>query len=338
VLDDPGCLRALCAAVAGADRLVLLGDLVELRDRPLREALAGARPALEAIAAARPGDGELVVLAGNHDHRLIAPWLERRSRERPIGSAATVEVGATDPLAQVTAALGGAAVSYPGVALRDDVWATHGHYTDRHTTVPILERVSAGVIARIAREAAAGPATTEDHEAVLAPLYAWIDALVEHGRDDGSERDLEGSERAWLMLSGSGGRDPRRRALRAAFPIAIAALNRARIGPLRAELGRTALRRGPLVAMGEVQRRLGVGAAHIVFGHTHRAGPLPGDEPGEWTTPHGAPPARLLNTGCWVRETSFLGADPAHSPYRAGFAAWIDSDPARPPQLVNLLD
>jgi hypothetical protein len=47
VLDDPGCLRALCAAVAGADRLVLLGDLVELRDRPLREALAGARPALE---------------------------------------------------------------------------------------------------------------------------------------------------------------------------------------------------------------------------------------------------------------------------------------------------
>jgi hypothetical protein len=337
VLDDPGCLRALCAAVAGADRLILLGDLIELRERPLREALAGARPALQAIAAARPGGAELVVLAGNHDHRLIAPWLERRSRARPIGSAAAVEVGAADPLSEVIAALGGAAASYPGVAVRDDVWATHGHYADRHTTVPILERISAGVIARVAREPAGGPAATEDYEAVLAPLYAWIDAFVELGRDDPPERHLESSERTWLMLAGSGEADLRRRALRAGFPLAIAALNRARIGPLRAELGGAALRRGPLAAMAEVQRRLQVTAAPVVFGHTHRAGPRPADDPAEWMT-HGAVPTHLLNTGCWVRETAFLGPDPARSPYRAGFAAWVDSDPAHRPQLVNLLD
>jgi thiol-disulfide isomerase/thioredoxin len=58
------------------------------------------------------------------------------------------------------------------------------------------------------------------------------------------------------------------------------------------------------------------------------------DDVGEWTTPGGA---RLLNTGCWVRERGLLG-DPARSPYRAGWVAWLDGDPAAAPELVNVLD
>ena len=80
---------------------------------------------------------------------------------------------------------------------------------------------------------------------------------------------------------------------------------------------------------------LGVGARWVVVGHTHRAGPLPGDDAGEWATPAGA---HLINTGCWVRERSLLGADPARGPYRPGWVAWVDGDPARAPELVNLLD
>jgi hypothetical protein len=336
VLVDSGCLRALAAAVGPADRLVLLGDVVELRERPLRDVLPDAVAILRMFAEALAPAAEVVLLAGNHDHRLVVPGLARRDRSRPIGVAAEIQTHPADPVSALCDALGAdrTRVAYPGQWLRgDDVWATHGHYSDRHTTVPILERLSAGVMVRLSREPASGPTATEDYEAVLAPLYGWIDATVETAR---SERDLEASERAWLALSDSSRRGFRDRALRAGFPAVVGALSRAlRSGSLSPDLSRAALRGGPLVAMGEVARRLGVQAGQIVFGHTHRAGPLPGDDPAAWRTPEGA---ALLNTGCWVRETSFLGPDPARSPYRAGFAAWIDDDLTTPPELVNLLD
>ena len=50
VLRRPGPLAALAAAVEGADRLVLLGDVLELRHGPLREALGAATPVLAALA------------------------------------------------------------------------------------------------------------------------------------------------------------------------------------------------------------------------------------------------------------------------------------------------
>ena len=326
--------RALLEAVASADRLVLLGDVVELRERRLGEALAAAREGLAAIAGALPASREIVLVVGNHDHRLVAPWLQRRARDVALGIASTVTTAPGEPLAEVADALGAArtAIAYPGVWLRDDVWATHGHYGDRHTTVPMLERLGAGVTARIAGHGGdpERPRDAEDYEAVLAPMYAWIDALAEYG--DGTRR-AGSSARIWRALSGSGRSGLRRRALAAGFPLGIAALNRAGLGPLSADLSRPALRTGALRAMGEVQRRLRVSARHIVFGHTHRAGPLPGDDPAEWRTPSSAD---LVNAGCWVRERVL--AAPGRSPYRAGFAVWIDSDPARAPELVNLLD
>jgi len=340
VLHDPACLRALCEAVAEADRLVLLGDVLELRERPLRDVLDDARPALAAIGETALGDGraaaEIVVVAGNHDHGLIEPWLRRRDRTSALGLEAEVVAASGDPLAVVLAALGGqegaavrARARYPGIWLRDETWATHGHHVDRHTTLPILERLSAAVMARLT--ASRDPRSAEDYEAALAPVYAWIEALAEHTR---AERDLAGSAVAWRALSGRGG-SPRRRALRAMFPALIAGLNRAGLGPLRADLSSAALRRAPLAAIGEVLTRLGVGARHVVFGHTHRAGPLPGDDPAEWTTAAGT---RLVNAGSWVRDRGLAGGDPARSPYRPGWAVWVDEDPATAPELVNLLD
>jgi hypothetical protein len=114
---------------------------------------------------------------------------------------------------------------------------------------------------------------------------------------------------------------------------AVAAMNRAGIGPLRADLSGQELRRAALRAFEEVVRRLGVSAPHVIFGHTHRAGPLPGDDQDEWTTAAGA---RLLNTGSWVHEPSFLGRSPGRSPYRAGFCAELSGSQA--PRLINLLD
>jgi UDP-2,3-diacylglucosamine pyrophosphatase LpxH len=73
VLDDLGCLRALCGAVALADRLVLLGDVVELRERPLRDVLPDALVILRTLGETLRASAEVVLLAGNHDHRLVVP-------------------------------------------------------------------------------------------------------------------------------------------------------------------------------------------------------------------------------------------------------------------------
>ena len=90
-----------------------------------------------------------------------------------------------------------------------------------------------------------------------------------------------------------------------AFPVVVAALNRAGLGPLHADVSAVELRRAALRASHEVLGRLEVPAQHVIFGHTHRAGPLPGDDPRqpEW--------GRLLNTGSWVYEPAWLGRLPA---------------------------
>jgi hypothetical protein len=141
-----------------------------------------------------------------------------------------------------------------------------------------------------------------------------------------------GSVRGWTAMTGSGRRSLRGRGIALALPVAIAALNRAGVGPMRAEVSTPALRRAGLRGLEEAVARLGVPARHVIFGHTHRAGPLPGDDPAEWLTASGI---QLVNSGCWVGEPSFLGPDPRTSPYRVGFAVWVGDDGA--PELVNLL-
>ena len=69
--------------------------------------------------------------------------------------------------------------------------------------------------------------------------------------------------------------------------------------------------------MGEVAARLELGDAYVVFGHTHRAGPLPGDDEREW---RGRGGARLVNTGSWTYASIFLDAEPGESPYWPGGA------------------
>jgi hypothetical protein len=317
---------------------VLLGDVLELRHGPARDAMRAAEAPLRALGAALGSDREVVILAGNHDHELVAPWFERRGRDgppAPLALESAVRFADDDPLARIARWLAPARVraAYPGVWLRDDVYATHGHYADLHLTIPTIERVGAGVMARVVGLPLHGPQRAEDYEAALAPLYAWIHAVAQRINPDRGGHLHGGSVRGWRALTGPGPRSLRRRLTALAFPAAVAALNRARIGPLRPELSRTALRQAGLHGMGEVSGRLGVEAGVVIFGHTHRAGPLPGDAPGEWATPAGT---RLINSGCWVEEPSFVGRDPGRSPYRVGFAVWVDD--AGPPELVNLLD
>ena len=60
--------------------------------------------------------------------------------------------------------------------------------------------------------------------------------------------------------------------LAGAFPLGIGALNRVGVGPVRADLSGTELRRAGLRAMRAVLAALRIDARHVIFGHTHRAG------------------------------------------------------------------
>jgi hypothetical protein len=335
VLRRPAALDALLGALDGVDRLVLLGDVLELRQGPPREALDAARPVLRAIGERLGADGEVVLVPGNHDHRLVAPWLDWRMRDgaAPLG----LEVRAGPKASTATRALARMLapapldVAYPGIWLDDGVYATHGHYLDRHTTVPTYERLAAGALARALRAPTSGASGADDYERVLAPLYALLDAVAAR-TGDGPGAPAGASVRAWRALAGDRGNRWRRTALAGGFALGIAGLNRAGLGPLRAELSGDELRRAALRAMGEVVARLGVGARHVVFGHTHRTGPLPGDDRHEWALAGGA---TLINTGSWVYERVYVDR-PWGNPYWPGGA--VELRAGGEPRLRRLLE
>src|SRR3954466_4747175 len=85
VLRAPAIRRVLFEEIAGADRLVLLGDVVELRNLPLGPSLERSRPFFEELGEAL-GDVEVTLLPGNHDSRLAAPLLDELSIDgQPLG-------------------------------------------------------------------------------------------------------------------------------------------------------------------------------------------------------------------------------------------------------------
>jgi predicted phosphodiesterase len=345
VLRSPALRAPLLEAVADVDRVVLLGDVLELRHGPMRDALAAARPFFEALGGAL-GEREIVVLAGNHDHALVDPWLARRGELEappPLGLEQLIEP------AQASAALERVAswvapapmrVAYPGLWIRPDVYATHGHYLDSHITIPTLERLSVGAMARLLGKPPSQFGCVGDYEAVGAPMFAWRDTVA---RDAATGAVLNGATTvsAWDALRGTRARKARirdipvrwlrRGATVAGFSLTIAALNRAGIGPLRRDISMSELRRAGLRAMGEVAARLQLGDAYVVFGHTHRPGPLAGDAPEEW---RGRAGARLINTGSWTYSRAFV-TTAAASPYWPGTCVLVDDH--GPPTIRQLL-
>lgn len=336
----PAVLDALRARLTDVDRFVLLGDTLELRHGPRREALAGARELMGMLGEAMAGR-EVVIVAGNHDHPLIADFVEARALDEPAplgserrfapaqGSATLAALAEMAAPAQLTAA-------YPGLWLSDDVYALHGHYLDCHIVVPTIERIGIAAMARFRRRPLSDIASIEDYEAATAPVYAWIDGIAAHA-PTGSTLNGDATARAWRALRPVGGRRRtlRSRALAGAFPLGVAALNAAGLGPLRPTLSGEHLRRAGLQAMGDVVARLGIAAGHVIFGHTHRAGPLEGDDLGEWTARDGR--TRLYNCGSWTYDWWAADTDARRGPYWPGTCVVVPADGGAP-RVEGLLD
>ena len=296
---------------------------------------AGGRRAGAAGDRRAAGDAEVVLVAGNHDHRLVAPWLEagpraaRSGLEERAGPDATPRHRRAGRDARARARR----VAYPGLWLADGVYATHGHYLDRHLTVPSFERLAAGAIGRVLRGRRRRPRAPDDYELVLAPLYALLDALAARAPDG---RGLRPGQRldARLARAAGDGRRPLAAARVAPAPSRSASARSTRSASARSAPTSPARSCGApgLRAMRDVVAPLRIAARHVIFGHTHRAGPLRGDDPAEWALPGGG---SLINSGSWVFEDHYLGRGWG-GPYWPGGAVELDGDGA--PRPVRLLD
>jgi len=214
LLARPDLRAPLLDAVASVERLVLLGDALELREGPVREVADRAAPVFADLGRALGPDGELLVLAGNHDHGLIAGWIDGRLETEPAGFLGLEQVIAPAEAGRLAATLAEHArparvrFAYPGAWLREDVFALHGHYLDLHTTVPTFERLAAGAMARF-MVGLPERATPDDYEAVLSPLYAWLHQLASARATSGSRRARappRGPGRRWRAPTGRAAR------------------------------------------------------------------------------------------------------------------------------------
>ncbi|MBS1860411.1 MAG: metallophosphoesterase family protein [Actinobacteria bacterium] len=335
VLRDPEIRAVLAAELRGADRLVLLGDAIELRERPVGAALRHARPALEGLAAV-VGEIEVVLVPGNHDSRLAEPLLDRLSiDDEPLALDATADPS-PGPTAEIAAALAPARlrIAYPGVWLRDDVYATHGHYMDLHLSLPRAECVALAAIRRLARPLP-DPARPADYERIVRPLYGLGYGVAQSLPRRPRRRDRGPSEAAWELLAGERpGRTRRRqmevRAARAAFPLVVAGVNRLLHAEFESEISGDSIFRSGVDGAAEMARRLGVDGGHVITGHTHRGGPHPGEGP--WRLPGGG---QLHNTGNWVFSTALHRPGTPPNSYWPGTVTWLEDD--GPPRRVELL-
>ncbi|MDQ3719275.1 MAG: metallophosphoesterase family protein [Actinomycetota bacterium] len=321
----------LVTALEGAERVVVLGDLLELREQPVARVLETAAPALEALGEACR-DKELIVVPGNHDHHLAGAFLDRlRLEDQDLGLEQHAEAsGHPGLLGRLAEMLAGAELSlaYPGLWLREDVYATHGHQVDVHMTVPRPEAIMASAMRRVTLRRA--PSSPADYEAILDPLYSLFHGIAQASSQTALKRTGGASRKGWRLLEagGLGGWAVGR----VGVPAGVLALNAAGFGPFRPKVTGEELRNSGLRAMSQAVEVLGVRAQHVLFGHTHRPWPLPGRD-GEWRTPSGA---LLHNTGSWYHEGSLIAAAGARSPYWPGAVTWLDDE--GPPRLENVLE
>jgi len=330
VLRDAVIRRVLLDELAGADRLVLLGDVLELRELPLATVLDAARPFFEELGEAIAGRPAILV-PGNHDHRLAEPLLEQLALSAtPLGLQHHAPL-AGEAVTRLARWLGDAELrlAYPGLWLRDDVYATHGHYMDCHMSLPRMECVVAAATMRVLRPLPSRPAPS-DYEHVLRPVYGFTYGLAQGGSVWGRSRP---SERAWRAMSsrnrGRLGR-ARRAAARAAIPAGVWGVNRLLHARFSADLSPGAITRSGVDAATEMCGRLDLSGVHVITGHTHRAGPEDDDAP--WILPGGG---QLHNTGNWVFADAFHHPGRPPGPYWPGTVTWLEDSGA--PRRVKLL-
>jgi UDP-2,3-diacylglucosamine pyrophosphatase LpxH len=301
LLARPDMRETLLADLGSVDHVVLLGDSIELRDRPLAEALEAAAPFFAALGDALAGR-RVTLVPGNHDYQLAGPWLARRGAggvADPLPLEVLSQPRRGDPLDRLARRMSGTelVLAYPGVWLRSDLYATHGHYLDCHNRVPTFECLARALVEKATGAPKDGYRTPDDYEAVLAPVYRSIFRIAQSRRVRHAARLGQAIVRLWEGRSGYRGHQ-----------------QPARVG----------VRRTGVDAMAQVVERLRIDADYVLFGHLHH--------PGSWRAGDGT---ALVNTGSWVYEPEHLGPSSEDSSCWPGTCTIARDD--GPPELRNLL-
>jgi len=258
VLRMPEPRARLLEALDGVDRLVLLGDTIELMSRHPRRSMAAAEPMLRAIGRRMGADREVIFVPGNHDRPLVGAWVRiEGSRLTPDSS---VEPDASPALRRVLSWLTPARtqIHYPGVWLSDGIWATPGHYLDKD----LIPESAFGLLRRRGRRSEAEqtgwPSVYESGER---HRQRSCESLPARLLAPPVGTSLEAATGLLLAVT---------------MPYLLTLLMNVHLAPVTASLLDLQMRHASIPAMARVASRLGVRADWIVFGHVHRRGPLAG--------------------------------------------------------------
>ncbi len=307
----------LLEVVAGVDRLVLLGDTVELMNRRPERSMAAAEPVLRALGRRLGPEREVIVVPGNHDAPLARRWALAQGPE--LGISAEVPPTASPALERVVDWLRPARtrVAYPGVWLADGIWAMHGHYLDHH----LVPESSVGLLR---------PGARRRHGARVEPFdYERRRRRRGQGRRPGESLPERLATRpVGTIVTGL------TRLLRGVLlPPVFRLLDRTGLAQMAAGLLDAQMRHAGVPAMAQVVMRLGIEADVVLFGHVHRRGPIDGER---WPAENGT---RYLNTGSWLYEPLLVdGATPPHGYWPGGAVLLGTGASAQAPRSVGLLD
>jgi hypothetical protein len=294
----------------GGTGSVVLGDGPQLREN----APARTPPSIAALVSRRPRaprwgpDGSSVQVGRQPRPRARAGWSTvacRPTRRLPrLEQRIEPARPARSPRGSPSAPRPRRAVAYPGLWLRDDVYAIHGHYADLHTTVPTFERLAAGAMARwVVRlpEDGATPTTTRPRSRRCTRGCTRSTQRSEHGAIAAAPAPRRAPGSRWRATAGAAPA-ARRRARRRLRGRGRGA-QRAGLGPIDRDLSGPALRRGYLRGMREVLRAPRRRAPARDLGPLAPRRPVAARRPAEWTTPAArgsSTPAR------WVYQPHFL--------------------------------
>ena len=260
--------------------------------------------------------------AGNHDHGLVAGWIDGRLLTEPSGlprARAAHRAARRRPARRAPRRAAprrrGVEFAYPGVWLRDDVFAIHGHYSDLHTH---RARRSSGSppgamarwVGRAARATAPRPTTTRRRSRRCTRGCTRSRSAPTHARRQRRARRVGARlGRAGRPRAAGGGRCARPLLARRLRAPRSRRSTRSASGRSSADLsGAGAAARQPARHRARCCAGSACDAPHVLCGHSHRSGPVAGRRPRR--VDDRAPAARIVNTGSWVYQPHFLSDAP----------------------------
>jgi UDP-2,3-diacylglucosamine pyrophosphatase LpxH len=345
----------------GVDHIVLLGDILDLRFQQLEDALLISTPFLSMLGDALRGarHPRVTYIPGNHDHHYAVRLIESE-QERAIeaGEPFTLRQVVAPPdffLSRQLARIIGGPVDVRFAYFYDTlessegpIFLIHGHYLDLH-----LGAAPARLLSLVQASIAAAGQTVDGfspdlYEAILRPQYELLHWI---GQSPGGGQM---QSRIYERLRGGAPPSTRLRQIRRAALRGAASVG-GRVGVALAETLANRIVKGGLsltspareaqaeatihafnLSLEELAPYLPDGMRYVIFGHTHRPGPLEeGDSLDRWRVKMRGQEVAAMNCGSWLYDDG-KARRPDYRPQRWPGTFILIPDQG-PPRLVETL-